>query len=69
MRLQLLRLRELPDPALSNPVETRSEAEEFQATERLRGKGEACLENSLPNMGSSKWHWGPGKEKQERWAM
>lgn len=65
LRLQLLRLRELPDPALSNPVEIGSEPKKFQATEGLRDKGSACVENGLPDMRSSKWHWGPRRKTRK----
>lgn len=61
--LQLLGLWEVADPALGHSVEVGSEAEEFQATDELRGEGGACPGRGLPHQGSSKGHRCPGERR------
>lgn len=61
--LQLLRLREVADPALGHSVEAGSEAEEFQATDELRDEGGARPKHGFPDQGSSKGHWSPGERR------
>lgn len=61
--LQLLRLREVADPALGHSVEAGSQAKKFQNTGELWDDGGVCLGNGLPHHGSSKGHWGPRERR------